>query len=166
MLPIMSAGSSLGRILPGTIAHRAGALNVISVGTFGAGLLGFCWIAVGRSTGGLIIWAILYGAFSGSYVSLQPPSVVSITADLGTIGVRMGLNTFCSALGILIGTPIAGLLVGKGSWVGMQVLSGSTLVVSALLIILTRLIFTSSVSKTRDDDNNDSTAHRKSENEL
>lgn len=149
MLPIMSAGSSLGRILPGLIAHRAGPMNVLGVCTMIAGILSLCWIPITTSSGGLIIWAILYGAFSGSYVSLQAPSVVSVTADLRTIGGRMGLNTFCSALGILIGTPIAGLLVGEGSWVGMQILCGGTLAISAVLIILTRMMHTSSASKNK-----------------
>jgi MFS family permease len=149
MLPIMSAGSLLGRILPGTIANRTGPLNLLGLCTLVAGILGLCWIAVGRSTGGLIVWSIIYGAFSGSFVSLQPPSVVSVTADLSTVGGRMGLNTFCAALGILIGTPIAGVLVGQGSWVGMQAFCGGTLAASSVLIILTRWIFVWSTSKSK-----------------
>lgn len=140
MLPITSAGSIAGRIIPGLVADRLGPLNVLGVCTLIAGLLGFCWIAIGDGAeGGMIVWSLLYGAFSGSFVSLQPTTVVSITKDLSTIGGRMGLNTFCAALGILIGTPIAGVLVGDGSWVGMQAFCGGTLLAGAALVISTRV---------------------------
>ena len=137
MLPITSAGSMVGRIVPGLLADRLGPLNVLSTFTIIAGMLGFCWIAIHETLPGMVIWSLLYGAFSGSFVSLQPTTVFSITSDMSTIGGRMGLNTFCAALGILIGTPIAGLLVGKGSWVGMQAFCGGTLLAAAALVAAT-----------------------------
>jgi MFS family permease len=116
-----------------------GPLNVLAVCTTVAGMLGFCWIAIQHTLGGMVIWSLLYGCFSGSFVSLQPTTVVSLTSDLSTIGGRMGLNTFCAALGILIGTPIAGVLVGGGSWVGMQAFCGGTLLAGAALVAATRV---------------------------
>jgi len=141
MLPITSAGSAAGRIIPGLLADRVGPLNVLATCTVVAGTLGFCWIAIHHTLGGMVVWSLLYGAFSGSFVSLQPTTVVSLTADLGTVGGRMGLNTFCAALGILIGTPIAGVLVGGGHWVGMQAFCGGTLLASAVLVVATRVAF-------------------------
>ncbi|KAG9560778.1 MFS monocarboxylate transporter-like protein, partial [Aureobasidium melanogenum] len=142
MLPIMSAGSIAGRIIPGLVADKVGALNVLGVCNLCASILGFCWIAIHHTAGGLIVWALLYGALSGAFVSLQPTTVASITEDLSTVGGRMGMNTFCASFGILIGTPIAGLLVGSGNWVGMQVFSGATLLGAAILVIATRLSIT------------------------
>ncbi|KAF1346743.1 major facilitator superfamily domain-containing protein [Delphinella strobiligena] len=139
MLPITSAGSIAGRILPGIIAYHTGPLNILGVCTLIAGLLGFCWMAIGHTLGGMVIWSLLYGAFSGSFVSLQPTTVVSLTSDLGTVGGRMGLNTFCAALGILIGTPIAGVLVGNGNWSAMQAFCGGTLIAGGALVIATRV---------------------------
>ncbi|KAH0129660.1 hypothetical protein KCU67_g16994, partial [Aureobasidium melanogenum] len=98
--------------------------------------------AIHHTAGGLIVWALLYGALSGAFVSLQPTTVASITEDLSTVGGRMGMNTFCASFGILIGTPIAGLLVGSGNWVGMQVFSGATLLGASILVIATRLSIT------------------------
>lgn len=138
MLPITSAGSIVGRILPGLVADRAGPLNVLGTCTIVAGIIGFCWIAIQDTLSGMVIWSLLYGAFSGSFVSLQPTTVVSLTSDLSTVGGRMGLNTFSAALGILIGTPIAGLLVEHGSWIGMQAFCGGTLFLAALLVFATR----------------------------
>ncbi|KAG9952270.1 MFS monocarboxylate transporter-like protein, partial [Aureobasidium melanogenum] len=142
MLPIMSAGSIAGRIIPGLVADKVGALNVLGCCNLCASILGFCWIAIHHAAGGLIVWALLYGALSGAFVSLQPTTVASITEDLSTVGGRMGMNTFCASFGILIGTPIAGLLVGSGNWVGMQVFSGATLLGAAILVIATRISIT------------------------
>ncbi|PPJ59806.1 hypothetical protein CBER1_04345 [Cercospora berteroae] len=123
LLPILSAGSVVGRIAPASLADRVGPLNVLSVCTLVAGPFAFCWTAVtpNSTIAGLIAWSILYGAFSGAFVSLQPSTVVSIIKDMSTVGARLGLNTFCAALGLLIGTPIAGILLQEdSSWVGLQ----------------------------------------------
>lgn len=141
MLPILSAGSILGRIAPSFVADFIGPLNVLSLCTLIAGLLGFCWVAITSSStvAALVIWSLLYGAFSGAFVSLQPSTVVSITDDMSIVGGRLGMNTFCAALGLLIGTPIAGVLLEKDpSWLGLQVFCGATLFLSGGLIIATR----------------------------
>ncbi|KAF2773834.1 MFS general substrate transporter [Teratosphaeria nubilosa] len=114
-----------------------GPINVLAVCTMIAGMLGFVWNAV-DNLGGIVVWALLYGAFSGAFVSLQPSTVVSITDDMGVVGGRLGMNTFCAALGILIGNPIAGVIVGHGSWIGLQCFCGGTLLLGAVLIIATR----------------------------
>ncbi|KAK4543411.1 hypothetical protein LTR36_005554 [Oleoguttula mirabilis] len=138
MLPVLSAGSIAGRLLPSYTADHLGPLNVLSLCTVVAGLLGFCWIAVHHTLGGLVVWALLYGAFSGAFVSLQPSTVVSITDDMSMVGGRLGMNTFCAALGILVGNPIAGVIVGNGSWVGLQAFCGGTLLAGSVMILLTR----------------------------
>lgn len=141
MLPILSAGSVAGRILPSFAADFVGPLNVLSMCTLIAGVLGFCWIAIPTqaSVGGLVVWALLYGAFSGAFVSLQPSTVVSITDDMSTVGGRLGMNTFCAALGLLIGTPIAGVILeGDNTWTGLQVFCGATLLVGGALVMGTR----------------------------
>lgn len=139
MLPILSSGSIVGRILPSYAADHLGPINVLSLCTLVAGMLGFCWIAVHQTLAGLTIWALLYGAFSGAFVSLQPSTVVSITEDMSVVGGRLGVNTFCAALGILVGNPIAGVIVGNGSWIGLQSFCGGTLLVGAALVGITRL---------------------------
>ncbi|EMC98162.1 hypothetical protein BAUCODRAFT_137947 [Baudoinia panamericana UAMH 10762] len=137
MLPILSSGSIVGRILPSYIADHLGPLNVLTICNIIAGILGFIWIAVHNSLGGLVIWALLYGAFSGAFVSLQPSTVVSITDDMSVVGGRLGMNTFCAALGILIGNPVAGVIVAQG-WIGLQSFCGGTLLAGAVLVGLTR----------------------------
>lgn len=139
MLPVLSAGSIAGRIVPGQLADKIGPLNVLGLCTMCAGILGFCWMALSHSLAGIVIWSLLYGASSGAFVSLQASVVVSITQDMSTVGGRLGINTFCSALGLLIGTPIGGVLLGDGSWIGIQAFTGATMLVASVLVMVTRV---------------------------
>lgn len=142
MLPIMSAGSILGRIIPSVIADRSGRpLLVLSCCTLCASILSYCWIAIGSSTAGLIIFCLLYGFFSGAIVSLQPPSVTKLTTDFSKIGTKLGVNAFCGALGVLIGSPSAGA-IERRSWAGMQVFAGTALMLSSFFVVATKITFT------------------------
>lgn len=134
MLPILSAGSVLGRIVPAFFADKCGFLRVLTTTTFIASIIAFCWIALGSaSTGAFVIWALLYGAFSGTFVSLQTPTVASITPDLRMVGGRIGMSNFCLAIGVLIGNPVAGALQQSGNWVGLQAFCGACLLAAAVL---------------------------------
>ena len=133
MLPILSAGSIVGRTIPAIVADKYGSLKVLTFTTSASAILAFGWIGISDSAPGLIIWALLYGAFSGAFVSLQTPTVAAITPDMRMVGGRMGMNNFCLALGVLVGNPIAGAINGMGSWAGMQAFCGVSLTISAIL---------------------------------
>lgn len=98
MLPIMGVGSTLGRLFPAMVADKMGNLNVLAICTAIAAVLAFSWIAV-ESVGGIIVWSILYGFFSGTFVSLQVPTVAEITKDPRTLGGRAGMNNLCTSVG-------------------------------------------------------------------
>jgi len=138
MLPVLSSGSIVVRLLPSLMADHFGIINVLGICTVMAGILGFAWDAVNDSIAGLVICALLYGAFSGAFVSLQPSTVISITDEVSVIGGRLGINTFCAALGILIGNPVAGVIVTNGGWIGLHAFCGGTLLLGSVLILLTR----------------------------
>lgn len=138
MLPILSAGSVIGRTIPAVLADRWGSLPVLAVTTAVSAVLAFAWIAVKGSLAGIIIWSLLYGAFSGAFVSLQTPTVASITSDMRIVGGRMGMNNFCLALGVLLGNPVAGAIGGNRQWwLGVQVFCGATLAAAAILTSIT-----------------------------
>lgn len=156
-LTLLNTGSVFGRIIPGLVATKVHPLSVLGVCTSIAAILAYCWIATADSSPGLIVFCLLYGFFSGAFVSLQPTCVASIAVTsakvtgkgrelrrkqerdvddeppedvLKTIGARLGINSAFSAFGILIGNPVAGVIVPI-SWVGVQVFTGSVLLVSA-----------------------------------
>ena len=92
-----------------------------------------------HTKGALIVFCILYGFFSGSFVSLPPMTVVSLSPSLGIVGTRMGMVFACAGLGLLIGSPVAGAILGDGSsFVGLQVFCASTVVASGVVAFAAR----------------------------
>ncbi len=139
MLVFLSTGSIFGRIVPGLIADKTSPSVVLAICTGCAAILSFCWIEIKSTAAGLTVFCLLYGFFSGAFVSLQPASVASMTEDMSTIGARLGMNAFFAALGILIGNPVAGAIVPK-SWAGTQVFCGATLALSTSLLVATKML--------------------------
>lgn len=135
MLIFLNVGSLPGRILPSLLADKFfPPLHVLAFCTGCATLLAFCWIAITESTAGLVVWCVFYGFFSGAFVSLQGAAVASMATNMATIGTRFGINMFCGALGILIGSPVGGAIF-PSSWVGCQLFCAFTLLCSTVSIV-------------------------------
>lgn len=107
LLAILNASSIFGRIIPGLIADKYGSLETAIAYTLVAGTLGYVAIVI-KNLGGLLVFAILYGFVSGAVVSLPSAIVASLTPDMKLVGTWMGQSFFLAALGVLIGSPIAG----------------------------------------------------------
>ncbi|KAL9470822.1 hypothetical protein ACSS6W_008763 [Trichoderma asperelloides] len=110
LLAILNASSIFGRIIPGLIADKYGSLETAIACTLVAGTLGYVAIVI-KNLGGLLVFAILYGFVSGAVVSLPSAIVASLTPDMKLGGTWMGQSFFLAALGILIGSPIAGTII-------------------------------------------------------
>lgn len=102
-----------------------------------AAILGFSWVAI-RNKAGLVVFSILYGFISGLYLTLPAFTVMSLSPDLGVVGVRMGMSFAIGAVGLLIGTPIASAVV-KSSWVELQVFTVVMLLLAALFTVAARV---------------------------
>lgn len=139
MLPILNAASIFGRVVPNFFADKTGPLNMLVPCALAAAILAFGWIGI-MTTPGLIVFAILYGFFSGAYVSLPPTALVSLSPDLRVIGTRMGMSFAISALGLLVGTPVSGAILNStGHFLGPQLLAGSTILAAAGFTTAARL---------------------------
>lgn len=138
-IPILGAGSAVGRILPNFYADKAGSLNMLTICTSIATVLAFCWLAIANIPG-IIVFCVLYGFFSGTFVSLQPTSVVTLSPSLGVFGTRMGMNVLSCGLGTLVGTPVAGVIVRKGDWVGLVSFCSCALALGSLLVVAAKLM--------------------------
>ena len=135
LLAVVNAGSFLGRLIPNYLADRVGPLNVHVPFAFVAALLAFSWIAIRDSTS-LVVYGIFYGFFSGTFVSLPGPIVVGLSLDLPElIGTRLGMSMGCAGIGLLVGNPIAGAILDKHGWVGLQTWAGSLIILSALCMV-------------------------------
>jgi MFS family permease len=140
LLPILNAASVGGRIIPNFFADRTGPVNVLVPCSLMTGLLAFIWIGI-HNLGGTVVFAILYGFFSGGFVSLPPVAIVVLTKDMRKIGTRMGQCFFISAFGLLTGTPVSGAILSASGnkWIGVQLFSGVAIMVTASLLLWARV---------------------------
>ncbi|WWC61892.1 uncharacterized protein I303_104477 [Kwoniella dejecticola CBS 10117] len=131
-LAILNAASIFGRIIPNHLADKFGSLNMITVCSFFTGAMVFTIFGAG-SVGGLIVVAMLYGFFSGAYVSLMVPACLAFAKNMNEVGVRTGWGMVIFSFAALSGSPIQGALLDKYGfhaptiWAGVTVLVGSML---------------------------------------
>ena len=140
LLAIVNAGSVFGRIIPSYFADKIGPLNIFIPFAFITALLTFSWIAI-KDPAGLVVFCVLYGFFSGTFVSLPGPMGVSLSPNMKTIGRRLGVSVAFSGTGLLIGNPIAGLITRNGrNWTGLQIWAGVLVVVSGCFVLAARVL--------------------------
>lgn len=74
------------------IADILGPINVLIPSVVIAGTLLFSWLAI-STWQGFVVFAMMYGFFSGTLVSLPPACVSALTDihEMSKIGVRMGM---------------------------------------------------------------------------
>lgn len=108
---LLNAGSIPGRVVPNYLADKLGALNVMLAVLVSSAVMMWAWLGI-DNFGGLVVFALLYGLFSGGVVSMTPTVVVKLTKDMSRVGTRMGMLMFASGTTLLIGTPIAGAILG------------------------------------------------------
>ena len=97
------------------------------------------WLGIKSSTG-IVVFCLLFGFFSGSFVSLFVPVVAgALCPNLNGLGVRLGMLLVPSAVGLLIGDPIAGA-IRRSSWLGLQVYCAVAIGLSTLCLFLVRFM--------------------------
>ncbi|KAJ3853408.1 major facilitator superfamily domain-containing protein [Lentinula lateritia] len=136
VLALMNAGGVFGRVAPAILSDSIGRFNLLAPTSFLAGLLILISWMFARTLSTLIVFSILYGFFSGAFISVITPCVAQIS-DIREIGMRIGLMYSIISFPALIGGPIAGLILGfnHGSYNGMAIFAGTTMVAGSLLIL-------------------------------
>lgn len=71
----------------------------------GLPVLSFAWIGI-KNSPGLIVFTVLYGFFSGTFLTFPFSTVVRLSPHMGVVGVRMGVACAVVSLGLLVGTPV------------------------------------------------------------
>ncbi|ORY63696.1 major facilitator superfamily domain-containing protein [Leucosporidium creatinivorum] len=138
-LSILNAASIFGRTIPNAMADYYGPMNMLIPMCVGSTVL--VWAMFGATnSGGAINFAILYGFFSGGYVSLVNPVFASMANAPTEIGARIGVAFVLVGLAALVGTPIAGaLLVRTPSFVAPICFSAGVMVIGCALFVLARM---------------------------
>ncbi|MDI1492935.1 MAG: hypothetical protein OHK93_004718 [Ramalina farinacea] len=136
LLVLLSLGSFFGRLIPGHLADRYGPMNILALASLTTTIVAYSWIAV-VNKGGMIVFSVLYGFFSGALVSLPPTVVASLCPNMGVIGTRIGMFLFPTSIGLLIGNPIAGAIL-KSGWVDIQAFCGTIAAMTTILVTAAR----------------------------
>ena len=110
------------------LSNRIGTFNTIIPCTFICDMLILAWIAV-HSTGALMAFAILYGFFSGSFVSLPPSTLVALFLDLSKFGTRIGMSFGFSGIGAL-------LSLQTGHCAHMQIFCGVIMLIACVMLVI------------------------------
>ncbi|KAL8281336.1 hypothetical protein RQP46_006370 [Phenoliferia psychrophenolica] len=128
-LSILSGASLFGRLIPNPHCLLSG-------------IFIFLWLPMGKSEAGLIVFAILYGYLSGTFVSMQPACIASMTVQMDQIGIRTAMAFIFTSLAALTGTPIAGAMITAqgGSYVGAACWSGAMVLFGAFSLGVARQI--------------------------
>ncbi|KAJ7499842.1 MFS general substrate transporter [Mycena latifolia] len=140
-LVIMNTASFAGRLSAGFVARRLGILNMTIAATACVAALILAMIAL-RTVASVVVIGVLYGYCAGVYVTLNAPLLAVLTADLGELGLRLGVALAASGLGGLIGPPINGaLLTDHYVWwrpalfSGLMAVAGSCFFVATLVTV-------------------------------
>ncbi|KAG6910731.1 hypothetical protein DXG01_008262 [Tephrocybe rancida] len=123
-LVILNMASGFGRVIPNIIARPLGVINVMIFCMTSLGIMAFSLLLV-KDVPRTVVFAILYGFFSGSYAGVVAPMVASLARNDGEIGSRIGL---CFAV-----AGIAGL-IGKNPHIGSSAFSVIYMVASRCLL--------------------------------
>ena len=140
LLSILNVGSIFGRIFPGWAADKLGRYNIqIFMCTVSFILNLALWLPA-RGNVPIIIFAVLYGFASGTFVSLAPAIIAQITSDMRQIGTRTGTMFGLVSFAALIGNPIAGALLSDDNdqYLYLQIFTGVAIAVGTAFFVLSK----------------------------
>jgi MFS family permease len=135
----MPINSTFGRIVPAYIGDKYGVFNVMIANSLLSGIFILALWLPTESNALSITFAALYGFTSGCIFSIVP-AMVAIMSEVRELGVRNGALYSISAVGVLIGSPIAGSIVNSqhGGYSGLIIFAGVTIIAGAGFVILSR----------------------------
>lgn len=134
--------SLVGRLGSGYLSDKLGKFNMFIGACYIAGILVLALWIPGGSDVAIIIFSVLFGLFSGAYISLMAALVAQISPP-EELGYRNGLTFLFSAIGGLITSPIAGaILEGPAGWAGMKIFAGVMLLAGTTGVVFARVFVT------------------------
>ncbi|KAH9919157.1 MFS general substrate transporter [Epithele typhae] len=141
VLSVMNAGGILGRLVPPVLSDALGRFNIIIPCALFTGLSMLLFWPFATSLVAIMLFAAVYGFFSGAFNALVIPVVAQIS-DIREIGTRVGvLYTIISVPCSVVWRPRAGAILkaNGGSFLGMMILGGSAVVGGSLFLVWARL---------------------------
>jgi MFS family permease len=138
LLSITNACSIVSRLSTPIFQRWLTSIQMLFIMCILGGILVWTWLGI-TTFGGFVTFCVFWGMFSGPMAVLPAAAVAELSASLNVVGARMGMIWASSAVGILIGSPIAGAVSDptQGDFLGGQVYSGACLFAAAVLIGVT-----------------------------
>ncbi|OJA21397.1 hypothetical protein AZE42_01919 [Rhizopogon vesiculosus] len=140
-LVILNTSNCVGRVTSGYIAAYIGVPNLIVIATISCGVIILGMIAL-NSLASVVVLGVFYGYCAGLYIAMVAPLMATLTPDISELGGRMGICSFMSGFGSLIGTPIAGaLLTSNYIWWMPDLFAGIIALVGAMMYGIMRFLY-------------------------
>lgn len=139
-LTILSATSIFGRILPLWVGDSYGRFNAMTMTSLVSAILVLAlWIPANTNATNLV-FAALYGFFSGTFVAMIPALIAQVCSDVKKLGSYMGASYLVICPAILIAQPVAGALINAddGDFTWLQVYCGLCMIVGSAFFTLAR----------------------------
>ncbi|KAE9369845.1 MFS monocarboxylate transporter-like protein [Stipitochalara longipes BDJ] len=136
MLAIMNGSSLFGRIIPGILADRYGAFNVLILSAGTSGIVCMCWTKA-ESIAAIGVWSAVYGFTSGAIISVQGSCAAALLKP-EQYGLGVGVLMAIWSIAALIGEPISGALLDKFEYLGLSLFAGLALILGMVILIIPR----------------------------
>ncbi|KXG49362.1 Major facilitator superfamily domain, general substrate transporter [Penicillium griseofulvum] len=144
ILVFLNLGAVFGRFLPGLVADHLGRFNVMIVNCLMCSLFTFILWLLGDlvepdSLGIVISYAILFGFWSGSAISIAPVCISQV-CEIQDYGKRVGTTWTLVSFGTLIALPIAGAIQqhNDGEYYGLIIFGGVLYISSTIAFVISR----------------------------
>ncbi|KAJ5382314.1 hypothetical protein N7517_000225 [Penicillium concentricum] len=144
ILVFLNLGAVFGRFLPGLVADRMGRFNVMIVNCLMCSLftliLWLCGDLVEPKSLGIVIgYAVLFGFWSGSAISIAPVCISQV-CEIQDYGKRVGTTWTLVSFGTLIALPIAGAIQqhNNGEYYGLIIFGGVLYITSTIAFVVSR----------------------------
>ncbi|KAI0738828.1 MFS general substrate transporter [Daedaleopsis nitida] len=139
VLSVMNAGGIAGRLLPPFLSDGLGRFNILVPSALLSGLTILVFWPFARDLPAIMLFAAVYGFFSGAFNALIIPCIVQIS-DMSQMGTRVGVLYSIISIPALCGGPAAGAILHAdgGSYLGMILLAGSAVVAGSLFLLWAR----------------------------
>ena len=134
----LNLASILGRVIPNLLTPAFGAVNMSLLTAFMLAVAAFSFSVVGTLAELLVVTAV-YGFWTGAFFSLQPTVFMILTKDKNVVGTRIGYGFAIMAIGLLVGTPIAGALLDSFGYTSGWYWAGGTIVAGCCVLGITRI---------------------------
>jgi len=138
LVAIINASSIPGRIIPGILGDKFGAINSLIGAGLSTAVIILCWTTAVSNTG-IYAYSVGFGITSGAIISAGSVVFTHCARSPKDIGTYMGMGISIAAIAVLTGPPINGaLLHAYGGFEQVSVFSGVVCMTGAVLAILAK----------------------------